>query len=279
MKENLKVHKDYKDNILVDKDSPILAMKANRDRYTDSSPKMEKYLGLPQVGSIYSEDALTWNVFRTLEFNKSFSVLEPVLGELKNPRTLYWTYAASPEAADLQFIVGDAIRQIDGRFGRQITEPDIIIATDDRFILIEAKLGRPNVAPSHLWAGSVDGPALRASYYFIKNPHPFVAKHDEKLYAGACYQLYRMAFYCHLVGSKLKLHPELVSLANEKTWTMHKPSHGSAQDSWGLFQKEIAPGKLDIRACFWQQIRTCIQQNKKPGLAPLRERLENHICL
>lgn len=61
-----KVVEDYRERIIVDPDSPILAFKANRDQYTNL-PQQREYAGLPYLGSQASEDALTWNVFRSLQ--------------------------------------------------------------------------------------------------------------------------------------------------------------------------------------------------------------------
>jgi len=41
-----KVAEDYRERIIVDPDSPILAFKASRDRYTNV-PSQKKYSGLP----------------------------------------------------------------------------------------------------------------------------------------------------------------------------------------------------------------------------------------
>lgn len=57
---------DYRERISIDGDSPILAFKANRDRYTNL-PNQKYYAGLPHLGSLQSEDALTWNVLRSLQ--------------------------------------------------------------------------------------------------------------------------------------------------------------------------------------------------------------------
>lgn len=60
-----KVALDFRTRIIVEPDSPILAFKANRDRYTRRT--QPGYEGLPYLGSQDSEDALTWNVFRGLQ--------------------------------------------------------------------------------------------------------------------------------------------------------------------------------------------------------------------
>ena len=55
--ENLKKY-DYRKNIIVDENNPILIWKSWRDHSTDG----QAYLSRP-----YSKDALTWNVFRSLQ--------------------------------------------------------------------------------------------------------------------------------------------------------------------------------------------------------------------
>jgi len=60
-----KVATDFRARIIIEPDSPILAFKANRNRYTRQI--QPSYKGLPYLGSQDSEDALTWNVFRSLQ--------------------------------------------------------------------------------------------------------------------------------------------------------------------------------------------------------------------
>ncbi len=92
--KNGTVYYDYRDNIVIDRDNPILAFKANRDRYDDK--KQSAYAGMPMIGSIYSEDALTWNVFRILQSENSLHLLNHLFEEdLTDAKLLLWTYACS----------------------------------------------------------------------------------------------------------------------------------------------------------------------------------------
>ena len=50
--EHYEVARDYRTEIIVDWDNPILAFKANRDRYTYP----DQNAGLPHLGSPNSED-------------------------------------------------------------------------------------------------------------------------------------------------------------------------------------------------------------------------------
>jgi hypothetical protein len=57
----VKVFPDYRDNLIIDRDDPAAAEQAAHWKYTRGLVK-----GLSYLGSENSEDALTWNVFRTL---------------------------------------------------------------------------------------------------------------------------------------------------------------------------------------------------------------------
>jgi hypothetical protein len=65
------VYTDYCENIIVDSGHPILAWKANKERF---SPRLfTSHIralypdGLPRIGSRHSEDALSWNLFHSLQ--------------------------------------------------------------------------------------------------------------------------------------------------------------------------------------------------------------------
>jgi hypothetical protein len=63
----VKVFVDFKDNLIVDLDDPIIASQTRNWRYSKGIVK-----GLSYLGSENSEDAMTWNVFKTLEKSNPF---------------------------------------------------------------------------------------------------------------------------------------------------------------------------------------------------------------
>lgn len=278
---NNKVWEDYRDNILIDKDNPILAFKANRDRYTDVRSQSQ-YSGLPQIGSKNSEDALTWNVFRTLSIYNEMSLLERILGPLENPKMLLWALSFSEDSDELQFIVGNTIRSIDGRHMGQITEPDVIIATPTSIFVIECKLGE-NQKPTHLWEAqrsnkpeTEQGPLKREQDYFVLNENPFREGNSKELYKGEGYQLYRMAFYAYQLGKKLDISPHFISLTNQNWWNCGKRSAASI---WENFTDNIERQKLEVKNIFWQEIIKCVDERKDPRLNNLTTYLKDHPCL
>ncbi len=161
------VYVDYRDNIIVDKDNPILAFKANRDRFTNSSSQ-KAYAGLPQIGSIRSEDAITWNYFRSLQKKNNYKSFSELIGyNIENPEILLWTLSFTESADEFQYICGQKIRTVDGIYKGQITEADVIIKTKIHLFIIECKLGVKDQYPKHLWNcyPSSKGPELRRTIY------------------------------------------------------------------------------------------------------------------
>jgi hypothetical protein len=263
---NNKVFIDYRDNIHVDKDNPILAFKANRDRYIRNG-KQDIYAGLSHIGSKNSEDAITWNYFRSLELQNSYNSFENLIGiDVKNPEILLWTLAFSENSKKLQFECGSFIRKVDGVFAGQITEPDVIIKTKSHFIVIECKLGEKSKYPNHLWGSekTSNGPLLRKQDYF-KNGL-FIG---DKGYDTYSYQLFRMAYYTYEIGKYLKLEPLFLSLTN-KTWWDIKKNEYSANSIWTEFCDQLNKNTIETRNYFWQDI------NESGSIGNY---IKNHICL
>lgn len=133
-----KVATDFRTRIIVDHDSPILAFKANRDRYTQRSPV---YAGLPYLASRDSEDALTWNVFRSLQKSQKLRVVCDEFGIGDPLGLLLWTLAPETDdvSARLQYMAGTLIRKFDGIFQGQMTEPDIMLLGSRGVAVVECK--------------------------------------------------------------------------------------------------------------------------------------------
>jgi hypothetical protein len=276
---NGNVFSDYRDNILIDCNNPILAFKANRDRYTGAA-NQKAYAGHPHIASINSEDALTWNVFRTLQAKSKLDVLNSLLGEvLIKPKILIWTLAFDDQASSLQYDVGSLIRSIDGKHKGQITEPDLIICTENKIYVGECKLGTYNQYPAHLWDNKSSGSKTRYKDYFTDNDNPFIKSisNTDPFYHKVAYQLFRMAFYAHLLGKRLKKNPVLLSITNESWWNLETERQAPSK-IWDQFcLKYIKSNELESRNIFWQDIHGCVQ--KDSSLQNLSDYLGKHRCL
>jgi len=272
-----KVALDYRSRIIIDADNPILAFKASRDRYTNL-PNQLKYAGLPYLGSSESEDALTWNVFRSFHKTGGLNLVSDFFGIGEAQGLLLWTLA--PEAdnvsSDLQYKAGELIRRFDGIFRGQTTEPDVILLGNKGIAVIECKLSEPDKAPSHLWEGELNSVKKRLPIYREKNPNLLKDDVGEADIAQV-YQLVRMAFYAVELGSEFGLQSVVVSLANRGNWSRRFGRPGkSASDLWDMFLGMLGENSPLCKAVFWQEFPELIRDRP---LKTLSSYILTHPCL
>ncbi len=271
-----KVAADFRSRIIVEPDSPILAFKASRDRYTRGT--QPSYAGLSYLGSQASEDALTWNVFRGLQKARRLDIICNEL-DIGEPRAmLLWTLAPEIDDvnAELQYVAGALIRKFDGILPGQVTEPDVIILGSSGVGVIECKLSEREKSPSHLWGGSLDSVRKRLPTY--REAEPTLLKHDvTDAQIVEVYQLVRMAFYALQIGKNLCSHPTVASLANETNW--HREIgrlRKSPAKLWDYFQGAVEAPNLTKQRLTWQHLRELIAGS---SLDELSYYLSTHPCL
>jgi hypothetical protein len=117
----------FKDNLIVDPDDPVIASQARSWRYDSGIVK-----GLSVLGSENSEDAMMWNVFKTLEKSNPerwFSEIFPQIILDKNeqfiePILKFWDKYFPPPLRS---------------FPEGSTQVDLTIETSNKLIFIEAK--------------------------------------------------------------------------------------------------------------------------------------------
>ena len=271
-----RVSADFRSRIIVEPDSPILAWKANRDRYTQGIQPI--YAGLPYLGSQASEDALTWNVFRSLQKAGRLDVICNELG-IGVPRgMLLW--AVAPEIddanAELQQVTGALIRGYDGILPGQVTEPDVIILGTTGVCVVECKLSSPDKPPSHLWDGSVESVRKRLPIYLQAEPGLLKKDASDGEIAGI-YQLVRMAFYALQLSRSLSCTPVVVSLANARNWHEEVRRLGKTPvELWDLFRDVVGTPTLIKRSISWQDIRELIVDLHAYELS---QYMRTHPCL
>ncbi len=137
----VKVFSDYHDNISIDKNNPALRKKAEypRERYHRGKVK-----GLPRLGSENSEDARSWNLFRTLQLHSDmqrYYGFIRVQDELQN--LLFW--GLNLETGELDGDLKSVLDEIEppDLWKIQQTEPDVIVVGQKTMIFNECKLGKP----------------------------------------------------------------------------------------------------------------------------------------
>jgi len=271
-----KVAADFRSRIIVEPDSPILAFKANRDRYTRGT--QPSYAGLPYLGSQASEDALTWNVFRSLQKAHRLDIVCNDLDIGKPRGILLWTLAPETDGvnAELQYTVGALIRKFDGILPGQVTEPDVIILGSSGVAVIECKLSERDTPPSHLWEGSQNSMLKRLPIY--RQAEPNLLKGDvSDAQIVEIYQLVRMAFYALRVSKSLGPPPVVVSVANETNWHQEiRRLRKSPAELWDFFRNAVETPDLRKKELSWQHITTLITES---SLDELSHYLSTHPCL
>lgn len=272
------VVEDYRQRILVDANSPLLAFKASRDRYTNL-PNQRRYAGLPYLSSRQSEDALTWNVFRSLEQARRLDIITEEL-KIGDPRgLLFWTLAAEMDdvSSELQYIAGSLIRRFDGILPGQVSEPDVIILATSGIAVVECKLSEPDKAPTHLWEGTVDSIRKRRTIYQKELPSLINEDvSDEEI--APVYQLVRMAFFAMKLSTRFAVEPVVVSLGNERNWLQKIRKIGkSPSELWEILRSRILGAESPrCEALTWQCVQTLI---KGEPLDTLSRYLSSHPCL
>jgi len=123
----VKVFVDFKDNLIVDPDDPIIASQARNWPYSGGIVK-----GLSSLGSENSEDAMTWNVFTTLDKSNPerwFSEIFPQIilekdEQFMDPVLKFWDKYYPP-----------LLRS----FPEGETHVDLTIETSNKLIFVEVK--------------------------------------------------------------------------------------------------------------------------------------------
>lgn len=139
-KTGVKVFKDYRDHVTVDKDNPLLKTKAilPREIYNRGNIK-----GLSRLGSENSEDIKTWNMFRSLQLNKNMGKHYRLIGLQDDcEKVLFWGMDADTGKFDKD--LKSVLDQIEppALWIVQQTEPDVVIIGKNTVVFNESKVGK-----------------------------------------------------------------------------------------------------------------------------------------
>lgn len=131
----VRVFVDFRDNLIVDKDDPSVNGHGDKSRYRKGLVH-----GLSYLGSENSEDAITWNVFRTLmksPVSKWFSHIFPMINnmtvqEYENTDFFFWKEFPPPSARSVK----------EGK-----TQVDFSIETPEKLMFVEVKY-KSDISPA-----------------------------------------------------------------------------------------------------------------------------------
>ena len=263
--KNLKKY-DYRENLIIDKDNPILIQKAWRDRFSRKSHWQAGYGGQAYLSKLNSEDALTWNVFRTLQLGRKpgLEVISDIFGISKVYRILFWSCDVEHHGEEQQ-LLNILIRTIDGKHQGTMTEPDLVIITEGEVVFVECKLNQNGKTSP--WKAQGAGAEKRLKTYIEKFPE-LKSISDWK----TVYQLIRQYVFAKSLSEYLKKKPFIIPLINGIHKGILSPYYSKVKES-PINKKNIFRNFIT-----WQDIIKIISSsnlsNKKIILAKLEEALK-----
>jgi len=158
---------DYRKNLIVDQNNPILIQKAWRDRFSGESHWRKGKGGKAYLSRDNSEDALTWNVFRSLEKSgkEGLSLISNIFRISQVDKILFWGCDVKHKGEEQQ-LLNILIRIIDGQLRGTMTEPNLVLITDKEVVFVECKLNQNvNTSP---WKAQREGAEKRWRTYVGK---------------------------------------------------------------------------------------------------------------
>lgn len=254
----VKVYDEWRDNVVVDPDAPPLVWKAGQGvfgTYT-SVP------GRPYLASENSEDALSWNLFRTLERTGHLNVVARALGLEDEFQVLYW-YRSWDSTEPLPEITA-ALSRVEPQRGYH-TETDVILKGQRYLVMVECKLGKPGThvrawergSRSRIPPGYVE--PLRALLADMQNWEATMRRF---------YQLLRHLILAHeLCGPNgWPLEPHLLAIVNELNVSRDGKPHAAEFEH---FRRALRLPPEQTHLTTWQELLARAEATFDPGVRPL----------
>ncbi len=261
-RSGVKVYDDWRDNIVVDPEAPPLVWKAGRDLFgANTSVPGQSYLA-----SENNEDALSWNLFRTLEKAERLDVVARALGLVDEFQVLYWYRPW--DAADPPPEIKQALDRVEpwGKVGgRYQTETDIILKGQRYLVMVESKLGKPG-ARIRTWERTSRArvpPSYEAPLQAL-----LAGMQDWEETMRRFYQLLR-----HLVlANELcrpevwDLEPHLLAIVNDLNVHASRRPHA---EEFEAFRKCLRPPAERTHLLTWQELLARAEATMDPAVRPL----------
>ena len=275
------VWEDYRRNIMVDAENPILGWKAEKDKYSPTlfPPKVQQRFphGIPRIGSLHSEDALSWNLFRSLHQAAKLHLVADFLSPGMEVSMLYlWGHSVEESSAGIDPTVQQTLNEIEpwGRDGRrQQTETDVMLRGPGDLVMIECKLGVPG-KPVKAWTRS--RPGMRRDYLKFLNRFGvrfFNDSFDFESDGNRFYQLFRNYLFGAALSHRWKIKFWLLAIVNSKNTNLDGLPHET--EFRRFCSKLVDPSNAVIIT--WQQIIGAVKE--EPELGKLHSYLASHPLL
>jgi len=253
---------DFRSNLIVDQDNPILIQKAWRDHFAGKSCwQRGKDAGKAYLGVAHGEDAMTWNVFRSLQVEgpRGLEVVEAVLGLSTIESVLFWGCDADRHGENQQ-LLSILLRVIDGQLKGTMTEPDLVLVTEHEAAFVECKLKLSgNQSP---WKAQGSGAEKRMDSYVETGFSELKEfRHWKEIYRinwENIYQIIRQYVYATLMGRVLQKQPIVVQVINAEPAGVLRKFYSPVQECplnrGGMFRDLVT----------WQEISKSVKSSPLP---------------
>jgi hypothetical protein len=203
------IHYDYRLNLICDPDNPVLVQKASKDRFSSPSHWRAGYGGEAYLGRPNSEDALTWNVFRSLQVagHGGLEVLGSILGTKSPVKSVLFWGCDVEGCSENQQLLNILIRTTDGLLPGTLPEPDLVFITAEEVYFCECILNQSGTTSP--WKAQGDGAAKRMDVYCRDLAYLSTISNWEPLY-----QLIRQQVYAQKMAVALGKKPKVLPIVN-----------------------------------------------------------------
>lgn len=276
------VYPDYRENIVVDPAHPVLAWKANKERFSPTlfPPHIRALYadGLPRIGSRHSEDAVSWNLFGSLQLAGRLSLIADFIAAGSDFDILYfWARDASRWSDKVDPDIQECLNKMEpwGKDGmKQQTETDVILRGKKQIVLVECKLGKPG-AKFNAWGRSREGDIPEDYRKFMEGEgiNPFGMTFDYHRDGKRFYQLFRNYLLGTALSKKWGTGFSLLAVVSKLNCNQGGRSH---EDEFHSFRSLLlTPSNASLIT--WQDI--CRALPDDPRLEKLRGWLFQHPLL
>lgn len=282
------VYTDYRENIIVDADHPILKWKANKKNERLRPSWFPVWVrskfpeGFPYIASEQSEDILSWNLFRSLQSAGKLRFIIDRLGiRVDIEKAYFWQHDADRWNEEVDPEIQSVLNEMEpwGRNGRrQQTETDVILHGRHHIVMVESKLGkRDQIVKAWGRSGSPNRP-MRSDYLqFMKKlgVKLFKDSFDFEQNGRRFYQLFRNYLLGAALSQKWGTRFYLLAVVNGVNRNLEGRSHEDEFQSFQCFLEESGNTFLTT----WQKLWGILPD--EPALSQLRQWLQNHplLCL
>ena len=282
------VYTNYRDNMIVDADHPILKWKANKKNERLRPSWFPVWVrskfpdGFPYIASEQSEDTLSWNLFRSLQLAGKLRFLTDRLGIHSNVEKVYfWQHDADRRTEEIDSEIQGILNEMEpwGRNGRrQQTETDIILRGAHHIVMVESKLGKLDEVVKAWGRGGSPNRPMRSDYpKFMKKlgvklfRDSFTFEQDGRRF----YQLFRNYLLGAVLSNRWDTKFSLLAIVNGLNSNLKGRSHEEEFQTFQCLLEE--PGNTFLMT--WQQLWRILPD--EPELSQLRQWLQGHplLCL